>query len=218
MFKRCAAFVALAVSVTVAVPYAQKAATPPKVTAPKDQFGFAVGDDYRLVNYTQYTDYLKKLQAQSERMIVTDIGKTEEGRTEFTAIITSPENQRKLPMIKAANRRLALAENLTDEQAHELAREGKTVVWIDGGLHATEVLGAQQLIETIYRLNTQVRSGNAAHPQRRRHPLHAGQPGRHGAGVELVHARGGREEAVDQRHSRGCTRSTSATTTTATST
>jgi hypothetical protein len=28
------------------------------------------------------------------------------------------------------------------------------VVWIDGGLHATEVLGAQQLIETIHRLNT----------------------------------------------------------------
>jgi hypothetical protein len=27
-------------------------------------------------------------------------------------------------------------------------------VWIDGGLHATEVLGAQQLIETIYRLNS----------------------------------------------------------------
>ena len=154
MFKRYAALVALAVSVTVAAPYAQKAPPAQKVTPPKDQFGFAVGDDYRLVNYTQYTDYLKKLQAQSERMIVTDIGKTEEGRTEFTAIITSPENQRKLPMIKAANRRLALAENLTDEQARTLARESKVVVWIDGGLHATEVLGAQQLIETIYRLNT----------------------------------------------------------------
>jgi hypothetical protein len=154
MFKRYAALVALAVSVTVAAPYAQKAAPAAKVTAPKDQFGFAVGDDYRLVNYTQYTDYLKKLQAQSERMTVVDIGRTEEGRTEFTAIITSPENQRKLPMIKAANRRLALAENLTDEQARTLARESKVVVWIDGGLHATEVLGAQQLIETIYRLNT----------------------------------------------------------------
>src|SRR6476469_243250 len=154
MFKRYAALVALAVSIAVAAaPVAQKAA-PAKVTAPKEQFGFAVGDDYRLVNYTQYTDYLKKLQAQSERMIVTDIGKTEEGRTEFTAIITSPENQRKLPLIKAANRRLALAENLTDEQARALARDSKIVVWIDGGLHATEVLGAQQLIETIYRLNT----------------------------------------------------------------
>ena len=149
MFKRCAALVALAVSVTVAAPVAQRAA-PAKVTAPKEQFGFAVGDDYRLVNYTQYTDYLKKLQAQSERMIVTDIGKTEEGRTEFTAIITSPENQRKLPLIKAANRRLALAENLTDEQARTLARDSKVVVWIDGGLHANEVLGSQQLIETAY--------------------------------------------------------------------
>jgi hypothetical protein len=152
MFKRYAALVALAVSIAVAAPYAQKAAPPSKVTPPKDQFGFAVGDDYRLVNYTQYTDYLKKMQAQSERMVVTDIGKTEEGRTEFTAIITSPENQRKLPMIKAANRRLALAENLTDEQARALARDSKVVIWIDGGLHATEVLGAQQLIEAAYQL------------------------------------------------------------------
>src|SRR3954464_13043602 len=154
MIRRYAALVAFAVSVAVAAPQAQKAAAAAKVTAPKDQFGFAVGDDYKLVNYTQYTEYLKKLQAQSERMTVVDIGKTEEGRAEVTAIITSPENQRKLPLIKAANRRLALAENLTDEQAHALARDSKMVVWIDGGLHATEVLGAQQLIETIYRLNT----------------------------------------------------------------
>src|SRR3954451_5158468 len=154
MIKRYAALVGLAVSVAVAVPQAQKAAPAAKVTAPKEQFGFAVGDDYKLVNYTQYTEYLKKLQAQSERMTVVDIGKTEEGRAEVTAIITSPENQRKLPLIKAANRRLALAENLTDEQARALARDSKIVIWIDGGLHATEVLGAQQLIETIYRLNT----------------------------------------------------------------
>jgi hypothetical protein len=157
--KACAttvigAIVIVLACIAIARPQAQNKPAAPKVTPPKDQFGFAVGDDYRLVNYTQYTEYLKKLQAQSERMIVTDIGKTEEGRTEFTAIITSPENQRKLPLIKAANRKLALAEGLTDDQARQLARDGKTVVWIDGGLHATEVLGAQQLIETIYRLNT----------------------------------------------------------------
>src|SRR5580704_7125389 len=87
-------------------------------------------------------------------MIVTEIGKTEEGRPELTAIITSPENHRKLPLIKEANRKLALADGLTDDQARQLARDGKIVVWNDGGLHATEVLGAQQLIETIYRLNT----------------------------------------------------------------
>ncbi|MBI4474495.1 MAG: peptidase, partial [Acidobacteria bacterium] len=48
------------------------------------------------------------------------------------------------------SRRLAKAEGLTDDQARQMAAEGKAVVWIDGGLHATEVLGAQQLIETIY--------------------------------------------------------------------
>jgi hypothetical protein len=153
MFKKSLSLVVLTATIAVAAPQAQKP-TASKVTPPKEQFGHAIGDDYYLVNYSQYVDYLKKLDVQSERMIVTEIGKTEEGRPELTAIITSPENQRKLPLIKEANRKLALAEGLTDDQARQLAKDAKTVVWIDGGLHATEVLGAQQLIETIYRLNT----------------------------------------------------------------
>ncbi|MFQ6109656.1 MAG: M14 family metallopeptidase, partial [Candidatus Aminicenantales bacterium] len=32
------------------------------------------------------------------------------------------------------------------------ASEGRAVVWIDGGLHATEVLGSQQLIELVYEM------------------------------------------------------------------
>ncbi len=150
----CATTVIALAFLAVAAPQAQNRSAAPKVTPPRDQFGHAIGDDYYLVNYTQYVDYLKKLDVQSERMIVTEIGQTEEGRPELTAIITSPENQRRLPLIKEANRKLALADGITDEQARQLSRDGKTVVWIDGGLHATEVLGAQQLIETIYRLNT----------------------------------------------------------------
>ena len=143
MLKKFAAVVVLLLA--TASPQAQRAPAAPKVTTPQEQFGWNVGDDYRLVNYTQFTDYLKKMDVQSERMTVVEIGKTEEGRTEYTAIITSPENQRKLPLIKEANRKLALADGLTDETARQLARDGKVVVWIDGGLHATEVLGAQQL-------------------------------------------------------------------------
>jgi hypothetical protein len=143
----------LTLAVGTAAPQAQKASAP-KLTSPKEQFGHDIGDDYFLVNYTQYVEYLKKLDQQSDRMTVIEIGKTEEGRPELTAIITSPENHKKLAQIKENNRKLALAESLTDDQARQLAKDGKTVVWIDGGLHATEVLGAQQLIETIYRLNT----------------------------------------------------------------
>ncbi len=203
VLKTCASLGAAAIVLfATAAPQAQqRAAAPSRVTSPTDQFGQNIGDDYFLVNYTQYLEYLKKLDAQSERMMVVDIGKTEEGRAEVTAIITSPENHRKLPLIKEANRKLALADGLTDEQARQLARDGKTVVWIDGGLHATEVLGAQQLIETIYRLNTKTDPETLRILNDDDHPVHAGQPGRHGARVELVHARVGREEALDRRHS-----------------
>src|SRR5207244_8401197 len=40
-------------------------------------------------------------------------------------------------------RALALAGSLTDEQARAVSREGKAVVWIDFGLHSTEVAHGQ---------------------------------------------------------------------------
>jgi Zinc carboxypeptidase len=125
-----------------------------RLTSPKDHFGFHIGDDYQLANYTQYETYLKKLDQESDRMKVVGMGRSAEGRTMHLAVITSPENHRRLDRYQEIARRLALAEGLTDEQARALAREGKAVVWIDGGLHATEVLGAHQLIETIWRLNS----------------------------------------------------------------
>src|SRR5262249_30837403 len=152
MAKRFVGVVVMAVAVAIATPQAQKSAAP-KLTSPKEQFGHDIGDDYFLVNYTQYVEYLKKIDQQSDRMTVVEIGKTEEGRPELTAIITSPDNHKKLAQLKDMNRKLALGE-VGEEDARRLAKEGKTVVWIDGGLHATEVLGAQQLIETIYRLTT----------------------------------------------------------------
>ena len=123
-----------------------------KLTTPKEQFGFNIGDDYELVNYTQYVDYLKKLDRESERLTVEEIGRSSEGRPMYLAIVTSPENQKKLARYKQISERLSHAEGLTDDQARALAEEGKAVVWIDGGLHATEVLGSQQLIENIYQL------------------------------------------------------------------
>jgi hypothetical protein len=122
------------------------------VTAPKQHFGFNIGDDYQLATYTQFVEYWHKLDKESDRMKVVEIGKTAEGRPQLMAIITSPENFKKLDRYKEISAKLARAEGLTDDQARALAKEGKGVVWFDGGLHATEVLGAHQLIETVYQL------------------------------------------------------------------
>jgi hypothetical protein len=123
-----------------------------RVSTPTEQLGHEIGADYVLPNYQQLTAYWQKLDAESDRMIVQDIGRTAEGRPQLMAIITSPQNQQRLDRYREIARRLALAEELTDEQARALAGEGRAVVWIDGGLHATEVLGAQQLMETVYQL------------------------------------------------------------------
>ena len=124
------------------------------ITPPKAHFGFHIGDDYQLATYTQFASYWQRLDRESERMKVVEIGRTAEGRPQLMAIITSPENHRRLERYKDISRRLAYAEGLDDEAARALAREGKGVVWFDGGLHANEVLGAHQLIETVYQLVT----------------------------------------------------------------
>ncbi|HMG08439.1 MAG TPA: M14 family zinc carboxypeptidase, partial [Mucilaginibacter sp.] len=121
------------------------------VPSPKEHFGFNIGDDYQLANYTQTEAYFKKLAA-SDRTRLVDIGMTEEGRHQYMLIVSSPENLKKLDHYKDISQKLAHADGLTDEQAKSLASEGKSVIWIDGGLHATEVVGAHQLIETMWQL------------------------------------------------------------------
>ncbi len=129
------------------------AAPQSRVTTPMEEFGNNLGDDYFLANYQQLVAYWQKLERESDRMTLEVIGETEQGRPMYMAIITSPENHRNLDRYKEISARLALAEGVDEAEARALAAEGKSVVWIDGGLHATEVLGAQQLMELVYQMN-----------------------------------------------------------------
>jgi hypothetical protein len=124
----------------------------PKITTPKEAFGFNIGDDYSVASYAQLETYWKKLASESDRMKLVDIGLTAEGRHQYMAVVTSPDNLKKLDHYKEIAQKLAHAEGLTEDQARALAREGKAVVWIDGGLHASESVGAQQLMETVYQM------------------------------------------------------------------
>ncbi len=128
------------------------AAEPGKITSPKEEFGHQLGDDYFLANYAQLATYWRKLERESDRMKVEVIGQSEEGREMLMAILSSPKNLKRLKRYREISRRLTLAEGLTEHEAQKLAAEGKAVVWIDGGLHGTEVLGAQQLMETVYQI------------------------------------------------------------------
>ena len=85
-------------------------------------------------------------------MKLVSLGKSAEGREIWMAIVSSPENLKNLEHQRDISRRLALAKGLTDAEAHALAREGKAMVWIDGGLHASEVSSAQSQIQIVYEM------------------------------------------------------------------
>ncbi len=130
-----------------------------QIPSPKSHFGFEIGDDYKLFNYTAFEEYIKKVAAASDRAQLFEIGPTEEGRQMPMLVISSPENLGKLERYKEISQKLGRAE-VSEEEALRLVAEGKPVVWIDGGLHSTETVGSHQLVPTIYDLLTRTDDEN----------------------------------------------------------
>tara|TARA_B100001123_G_scaffold38637_1_gene39891 strand:- start:4012 stop:6612 length:2601 start_codon:yes stop_codon:yes gene_type:complete len=120
------------------------------IPAPTSVLGFEPCADYRLGSYEQISEYLQVLDQASERIQLVNIGQTTEGRTQLMAVISSAANMRRLPHFKSASRRLALANDLTPKEAQELAIDARSVVWIDFGLHSTEVAHAQVAPQLAY--------------------------------------------------------------------
>jgi hypothetical protein len=126
---------------------------PDKLTTPKEALGgHEPGEDYFLANYDQLSAYWKTLAEQSPRARLIVLGKTAEGRDQLMMVVSSPNNLRHLDRLKEIARRLGQAKGLTDDQAKALAAEGRAVVWIDAGLHASESINAQTHIQLVYDL------------------------------------------------------------------
>ena len=112
------------------------------VPTPESVIGWAPCADYKLATYEQIDTYFRALADSSDRMQLIEIGKTAEGRTQTMAIISSEANMRNLDRYKEIARTLAQGQ-VSETTARALANEGKAVVWIDFGLHSTEVAHGQ---------------------------------------------------------------------------
>ena len=126
-----------------------------QIPTPESVLGFAVGADFELASYEQSLEYFQRLAAASDRIELREVGTTSFGRPWYVALISSAENLRNSERYREIAHRLAYpAEGMTDEDAWALAREGKAIVHIDGGLHASEVAHAQHTIQLAYDLVT----------------------------------------------------------------
>lgn len=127
----------------------------PAITPPARFFKQPPGTDYYLANYTEYVAYLQQLAKESDRIKLVDIGKTAEGRTQWVAIVSTPANLARLEEYRTIAQRLARAKGVDEAEARRLAAQGKAVVWIDAGLHATETVTSQGQIQVLHRMLTE---------------------------------------------------------------
>lgn len=124
------------------------------VPTPKEHFGFTPGDDYKLADYAQIIGYFQKLERASDRIRLAEFGKSSQGKPMYLAFLSAPENLKELERYRQLSRRLALGE-ASAEEARRLAAEGKAIVWIDSGLHASEVAPVQHAPLLAYKMITE---------------------------------------------------------------
>ncbi len=120
-----------------------------RLTTPEEALGFGIGEDYHLATYTQLHGWWERLASESPRMVLDTIGTTAEGRAQVMAIVSSPANIARREEFRRISEQLARG-RVDSATAVALADSGRAIVWIDGGLHATEVLGATQLMELVW--------------------------------------------------------------------
>lgn len=122
------------------------------IRSPEEYFGFPIGADRKLADYKEITEYLTELAAESPWIDIETIGTTTLGRPFVMAVISTPKNLTDLGRYKEISRRLSDPRDLSDEEAMELAREGKTFVMITCNLHSTEIGSAQMSAQLAYEI------------------------------------------------------------------
>jgi len=123
-----------------------------EIPNPNEVIGFEIGSDFHLATYEESITYFKKLAKASDLVEMRYAGKTSEGRDWSYVLISSPENLKKIEHYKSISQKLAHPQGLSEEMAKQLAEEGKAIIDISGGLHASEVAGAQHIITLAYEL------------------------------------------------------------------
>ncbi len=125
-----------------------------KVTSTEEFFGFQLGSDRKIARWDKIVDYFNKLQEQSDKIKVIDMGPSTEGNTFLQVIISSAENLANLEKFRDINNKLADPEGLTEKEVDKLIMDGKAVICQSMSLHATEIGGTQMAPELAHDLLT----------------------------------------------------------------
>jgi hypothetical protein len=130
-------------------------AASPVIPTPRSVLGFDPGDDRRLADWPTLVRYYQALARASDRIDYREIGKSTLGAPMVALAISSPQNLRRLDVLRRLNGRLADPRSIRSNQdAVTAMRDGRAMVLITSGIHSDEVGGSLSPVLLAYRLAT----------------------------------------------------------------
>jgi hypothetical protein len=126
-----------------------------QVPTPASVIGWEPGTDQKIADTAQVVKYFQALAAAApDRTVLTEIGKSGQGRPIQLLAISSEANIKRLARYKEISHRLAMAKNLTDQEAEKLVQEGKAVIVIEHGKDGSEPAPVESAQRLAYHLVT----------------------------------------------------------------
>ncbi len=124
------------------------------VTNPEEFFGHKLGADRKIARWDKIVEYFNKLQEESPRIKVVNMGPSTEGHPFLAVFISSEKNLNNMDRLQEVNKEIANPGDKEEEEIQELVEEGKAVAIQSMSLHATEIGGTQMAPELAYDLIT----------------------------------------------------------------
>jgi hypothetical protein len=126
-----------------------------EVPTPASHFGFEIGEHRKLVNWDHLVAYFDALAESSDRVAIDTLGASTRGLPFVMLTITSPENHARLEELREIQMKLADPRRIGSEgELQGLLEDGRAVVLITHGIHATEVGGPLTAVRLAHRLAT----------------------------------------------------------------
>ena len=125
------------------------------IPTPEQHFGFKMGTEGKLPAWGKTKEFFKLIGDRSPKADYFIEGKTTEGDDYPYLVMSSAQNMGRLSQIMEANTRLAEAEGLTEEAAHELASQTVPVYLIEAMMHSTEVGNMPAIVDIVHRFATE---------------------------------------------------------------
>ena len=115
-----------------------------QIIVPKSTLGFTVGE--RHPRHDQINDYFRQLAQSSKRVLLTEMGRTEQLRTQLLVTISSAENLANIESILAKRH---TPSTYSDDDKEKMENE-PLVIWLGYSVHGDEATGASAAMVTAY--------------------------------------------------------------------